>query len=117
MRDNGIRHDIIECALFSYNLDNILKIYTKANILNKLISKEVGADVIFSYKRAFNILINESKYIDTDVSGNVDPGLFKNDFEKILYKKIYNIRKDFTNVGKEDDYKGLLLNLASVKKR
>ena len=34
----------------------------------------------------------------------------------ILYKKIYNIRKDFTNVGKEDDYKGLLLNLASVKK-
>ena len=57
MRDNGIRHDIIECALFSYNLDNILKIYTKANVLNKLISKEVGADVIFSYKRAFNILI------------------------------------------------------------
>ena len=33
-----------------------------------------------------------------------------------MYKKIYNIRKDFTNVGKEDDYKGLLLNLASVKK-
>ena len=116
MKDNGVRHDIIECAISSYNLDNILKIYTKANVLNKLISKEVGADVIFSYKRAFNILINESKNIDTDVSGNVDPGLFKNDFEKILYKKIYNIRKDFTNVGKEDDYKGLLLNLASVKK-
>ena len=116
MKDNGIRHDIIESATLSYNLDNILKIYTKASILNKLISKEVGVDVIFSYKRAFNILINETKNIDTGISGNVDPGLFKNDFEKNLYKKIHNIRKDFTNVGKEDDYKGLLLNLASVKK-
>ena len=116
MKDNGIRHDIIESATLSYNLDNILKIYTKASILNKLISKEVGVDVIFNYKRAFNILINETKNIDTDISGNVDPGLFKNDFEKNLYKKINNIRKDFTNVGKEDDYKGLLLNLASVKK-
>ncbi len=116
MKENGVRQDIIESATLSYNLDSILKIYTKANILNKLISKEIGIDVMFSYKRAFNILINESKNIDLELSGNVDPGLFRNDLEKILYKKIYDIRKDFTNVSKEDDYKGLLSNLASVKK-
>ena len=116
MKENGVRQDIIESATLSYNLDSILKIYTKANILNKLISKEIGTDVMFSYKRAFNILINESKNIDIELSGNVDPGLFRNDLEKILYKKIYDIRKDFTNVSKEDDYKGLLSNLASVKK-
>ena len=42
--------------------------------------------------------------------------MFKNDFEKNLYKKILDIRKDFTNVSKEDDYLGLLESLASAKK-
>jgi len=116
MKDNGIRQDIIESATLSYSLDNILKVYNKANILNKLISKEVGTDVIFSYKRAFNILISEIKNKDFEVYGNADPGLFKNDFEKNLYKKIHDIRKDFTNISKEDDYEALLKNLASAKK-
>ena len=42
--------------------------------------------------------------------------MFKNDFEKNLYKKIHNIRKEFTNVNREDDYQGLLETLASAKK-
>ena len=51
-----------------------------------------------------------------ELSNSIDPGLFKNDFEKNLYKKILDIRKDFTNVGREDDYQGLLESLASAKK-
>ena len=116
MKDNGVRSDIIEAATSSYNLDNILKIYRKAIILNKVISKEIGVDLMFSYKRAFNILNSESKNKNFEISENPDPGLFKNDFEKNLYKKIHNMRKEFTNVSKENSYEDLLSNLASTKK-
>ena len=116
MKDNGVRLDIIEAATSSYNLDNILKIYRKAIILNKIISKEIGVDLMFSYKRAFNILNSESKNKNFEISENPDPGLFKNDFEKNLYKKIHNLRKEFTNVSKEDSHEDLLLSLASTKK-
>tara|TARA_A100001011_G_C13682350_1_gene584226 strand:- start:57 stop:545 length:489 start_codon:yes stop_codon:yes gene_type:complete len=116
MKDNGVRLDIIEAATSSYNLDNILKIYRKAIILNKIISKEIGVDLMFSYKRAFNILNNESKNKNFEISENPDPGLFKNDFEKNLYKKIHNLRKEFTNVSKEDSHEDLLSSLASTKK-
>ena len=116
MKDNGIRQDIIEGATSSYSLDNILKIHRKAIVLNKVISKEVGVNLIFSYKRAFNILNNESNNKDFEISGNPDPGLFKNDFEKNLYKKMHDIKKEFTNVSKEDDHEGLLSNLATTKK-
>ena len=51
-----------------------------------------------------------------DISGSADPELFKNDFEKNLYKKIHDIRKDFTSVSKEEDYEALLETLASAKK-
>ena len=42
--------------------------------------------------------------------------MFKNEFEKILYKKIHEIRKDFTNIGKDEDYEGLLKTLSLARK-
>ena len=116
MREKGIRQDIIESSTSSNNLDNILKTFKKTSTFNKFITKKLGAEVISSYKRAFNILSSESNNKDFEITGSADPGLFKNDFEKNLYKKILDIRKDFTNVSKEDDYLGLLESLASAKK-
>ena len=116
MKEKGIRQDIIESSASSSNLDHILKTYKKASTLNKFITKDLGTDVISIYKRAFNILSNELKSKELEITGTADPGLFKNEFEKKLYKKIHDLRKDFTSVVKENDYKGLLESLASAKK-
>ena len=116
MKEKGIRQDIIESSTMSFKVDGILKIYKKASTLNKLILKDTGKDVISIYKRAYSILKDELKNPTSQISGSADPGLFKNDFEKNLYKKIHEIRKDFTSVAKEDDYESLLNSLASVKK-
>jgi len=116
MKEKEIRNDIIESATLNYNIDNILKIYKKTLTLNKLISKEIGKDVIFSYKRASNIISNELKNNKIELTGSADPGLFKNEFEKILFKKIHEIRKDFTSIGRDDDYEGILKTLSSARK-
>ena len=116
MKEKEIRNDIIESVTLNYNIDNILKDYKKTLTLNKLISKETGKDLMFSYKRASNIIYNELKNSKIELSGSADPGLFKNEFEKILYKKIHEIRKDFTNIGKDEDYEGLLKTLSLARK-
>ena len=116
MKESGIRKDILESAISSYNIDNVLKIYKKSLTLNRLISKEIGKDVIFIYKRASNILLNELKNKEFEISGLADPGLFKNQFELNLFKKIQNIRKDFTNIGEENNYVNMLKILSSAKK-
>ncbi len=115
MKEKNIRQDIVESSTYSYNIDDILKIYKKANMLNNIISKEIGSDVIFIYKRASNILVNETNKNNFEISDSADPGLFKNDFEKKLYKKIHDIRKEFSSINRENDYKGLLKSLASAK--
>ena len=51
-----------------------------------------------------------------ELTGSADPGLFKNEFEKTLYKKIHEIRKDFTNIGRDGDYEGILKTLSLAKK-
>ena len=50
-----------------------------------------------------------------ELSNNVDIGLFKNDFEKNLYKKIQDLKKYFTNLGKDENYETSLENLAESK--
>ena len=116
MKEKGIRQDIIEAAISSYNIDQILKIYNKAVVLNKFISKEIGKDIISSYKRASNILSNELKDKSIELNNSTEPDLFKNKYEKNLYTKINEIRKYFTNVNKDENYENSLKILASTKK-
>jgi len=116
MKEKEIRNDIIESVSLNYNIDNILKIYKKTLILNKLISKEIGKDLMFSYKRASNIISNELKNNKIELTGSADPGLFKNEYEIILYKKIHEIRKDFTSIGRDGDHEGILKTLSLAKK-
>ena len=42
--------------------------------------------------------------------------MFKNDFEKNLYKKIQELRKYFVNVNKDENFEISLKNLAESKK-
>ena len=115
MREKNIRSDIIEASINSNGINNVIKVYKKALILNKLINKEIGQTIISCYKRASNILDHELKNQELELSDNTDPGLFKNDFEKNLYKKIHDLRKYFTSVNKDENYELSLSNLAESK--
>ena len=115
MKEKNIRPDIIECSMSSYNTDQIYKIFNKALILNKLIDRNIGQDIIFSYKRASNILNDEVKKNKLELSETTDPGLFKNESEKKLYKKIQEIRKYFTSLGSGENCEKTLEVLAEAK--
>ena len=115
MKEKNIRLDIIEAAISSYGIDNVIKVYKKALTLNKLINKDIGLAVISCYKRTSNILDQELKNPEFELSNSTDPGLFKNDFEKSLYKKIHDLRKYFTSISKDENYELSLKNLAESK--
>ena len=116
MKEKKIRADITEASINSYGIDHMNKIYKKALTLNNLIKKEIGEDVMASYKRASSILESELKNSDLELSNTTDPGIFKNDYEKNLLKKINELRKYFTNINKDENYMESLTNLAGAKK-
>jgi glycyl-tRNA synthetase beta chain len=116
MKEKKIRSDISEAAIKSCGINHMNKIYKKAHTLNKLIVEEIGEDIIASYKRASSILESELKNSDLKLSNTTDPGIFKNDYEKNLLKKIIELRKYFININKYENYKESLINLAGSKK-
>jgi len=116
MKEKKIRADITDAAISSYGIDHMNKIYKKALILNNEITNKIGEDIIASYKRASSILESELKNSNLELSNTTDPGIFKNDYEKNLLKKIKELRKYFTNINKDENYKESLTNLADAKK-
>jgi len=116
MKEKKIRADITDASINSYGIDHMNKIFKKALTLNNLINEEVGEDVMASYKRASSILESELKNSDLELSNTTDPGIFKNDYEKNLLKKINELRKYFTNINKDENYVESLTNLAGAKK-
>jgi glycyl-tRNA synthetase beta chain len=51
-----------------------------------------------------------------ELSNTTDPGIFKTEFEKNLYKKINELRKYFQNINKDEDFDLSINNLAESKK-
>ncbi len=115
MKEKDIRNDIIESSTRSYSIDSLTKIYKKSHELNKVINKQIGIDIISSYRRASNIIEHELRDKNFELSNTIDPGIFKNEFEKNLFKKIKELGKYFTNIHEDENYVLTLNNLASTK--
>ena len=116
MKEEKIRSDIILASTSSFNLDRSVVIFGKAKSLNKFVNKPNGIDLISSYKRASNILESELKDKNLELSNTTDPGIFKTEFEKNLYKKIDELKKYFSRVGNNEDLDETLVILSSAKK-
>ena len=59
---------------------------------------------------------SELKGKNIELSNTTDPGIFKTEFEKNLYKKINELRKYFQNINKDEDFEVSIKNLAESKK-
>ena len=115
LKENDFRYDIIDATTKTLDLNKVSLAYEKAKSLNKVINKKIGEDIVSSYKRVFNILSSEVKNISENLSNSTDPGIFKNDFEKSLYKKTNELKQYFSVMTKNQNFDETLLLLATAK--
>ncbi len=116
MKEKQIRSDIIDASISSISLNKLFSTFEKAKSLNKIINNQAGLDIISSYKRASNILDSEMKRSELEINNTTDPGIFKTDFEKNLYKKISEIKKYYSSINNDENYEQSLSILAEAKK-
>ena len=51
-----------------------------------------------------------------EITNTTDPGIFKTEFEKNLYKKISEIKKYYSNINNDENYEKSLTVLAEARK-
>ena len=116
LKEKQIRYDIIEASISSFSLNKLFSSFEKAKSLNKIINNQIGIDITSSYKRASNILDSEMINNKVEITNITDPGIFKNDFEKNLFKKINEIKKYYLSIDDDENYEQTLSILAGAKK-
>ena len=116
LKEKQVRFDIIESSISSFSANKLFSSFEKAKSLNKIISDQVGIDIISTFKRASNILESEMKDNKIEISNTTDPGIFKTDYEKNLFKKLNEIKKYYSGIDNDENYEKSLLILADLKK-
>ncbi len=116
LKEKQIRYDIIDASISSFSLNKLFSSFEKAKCLNKFINSQIGIDITSIYKRASNILESEIKNSKIEIDNTTDPGIFKNDFEKNLFKKINEIKKYYSTINNDENYEKSLTILAEARK-
>ena len=116
LKEKEIRYDIIDAIISTFSLNKLFSSYEKARCLNKIINNQIGIDITSSFKRASNILDNEMKNNKIEMENTTDPGIFKSDFEKNLYKKVNEINKYYSTINNDENFEKSLSILANARK-
>jgi glycyl-tRNA synthetase beta chain len=80
----------------------------KLEALKRLLETSEGEKLLSGYKRVSNILSNNT------ISGIIDPTLFRNEYEKLLYQKINQTRSELEQILKQNNFQEALKVLAGL---
>ena len=83
--------------------------------MNKNITKEIGKNIVSTYKRVSNILDQEVGKQLKNITGEPDSILFVKSEEKFLFDKINEIRRYFSKTNNKDNYEEMIKILSEIK--
>lgn len=89
LKDKGVTHDIV--AMMTSSEHDILSAYKRAIVLDDMLKKESGQQLLLMYKRAKNII--QDKEI-----GEVDESLFSEKEEQDLLRAVNSLKRKIANI-------------------
>ena len=112
LRDFNFRSDVINSIFEDDGVDDIYRVYNKVKILDNLLKQNSGKIVTSVYKRAKNIIDQNSQ---DDIFGNPDKILFEHPSEDEILIKINEIKDYFTTPSRLRDYNKSIQLLSEIK--
>jgi glycyl-tRNA synthetase beta chain len=85
LKDQGIRHDIIDACLAMPGNDDLTLLVKRATALSETLKTEDGANLLQGYKRANNILAQAEAKDGVEYSFGADPKFAETDEERALF--------------------------------
>lgn len=85
LKDQGIRHDVIDACLAMPNKCDLTLLVTRARALNATLATEDGANLVAGFKRANNILTQAEEKDGVEYSFGADPKFAETDEERALF--------------------------------
>ncbi|RUS58524.1 glycine--tRNA ligase subunit beta [Pseudorhodobacter sp. E13] len=115
LKDEGIRHDIIDACIAMPGNDDLTLLVNRARALNAFIQSEDGTNLLQGFKRANNILTQAETKDGVEYSYGADIKFAETDAERSLFAALDAAESSIAPAMATEDFAGAMAELAKLR--
>src|SRR5690606_24739756 len=115
LRDQGIRHDIIDAVLSMPGNDDLVLLVNRASALSDVLKTEDGTNLLQGLKRAGNILAQAEDKDGVEYSFGADPKFAETDEERSLLVALDRAEPAIREAVRLEDFQAATRGMASLR--
>ena len=115
LRDQGIRHDVIDACLAMPGNDDLTLLVKRAEALAAVLKTEDGANLLQGFKRANNILSQAEAKDGVEYSFGADPKFAETDEERALFAALDAAEAKITPAMAAEDFPAAMAAMAALR--
>ena len=115
LRDQGIRHDVIDAVLAMPGNDDLTLVVKRAEALSDFLKTEDGENLIQGFKRANNILTQAEEKDGVEYSFGADPKFAEDASEKALFAALDAAEAAIAPAQKAEDFAAVMGEMAKLR--
>ncbi|CAM3313522.1 glycyl-tRNA synthetase beta chain [Paracoccus aminovorans] len=115
LRDQGIRHDIIDAVIAMPGNDDLVLLVNRATALNDVLKTEDGTNLLQGLKRAGNILAQAEEKDGVEYSFGADPKFAETEQERALFAALDRAEPAIREAVRLEDFQAATQGIASLR--
>ncbi|MFO0514966.1 MAG: glycine--tRNA ligase subunit beta, partial [Rhodobacterales bacterium] len=115
LRDQGIRHDVIDSCLAMPGNDDLTLLVKRAEALSAVLKTEDGANLLAGFKRANNILTQAEEKDGVEYSYGADLKFAESDSERALFTALDQAEATITPALQSEDFATAMAAMAALR--
>ena len=115
LRDQGIRHDIIDAVLAQPGNDDLVQVVNRATALNDMLRTEEGQNLTQGLKRAGNILTQAEDKDGVEYSFGADVKFAETNEERALFAALDTAEPAIKDAKGKEDFPAAMTAIASLR--
>ncbi|TVP69348.1 MAG: glycine--tRNA ligase subunit beta, partial [Rhodobacteraceae bacterium] len=115
LRDQGIRHDVIDACLAMPGNDDLTLLVKRAEALSAFLKTEDGTNLLQGFKRANNILTQAEAKDGVEYSFGPDPKLAETDAERALFTALDQAEAAIAPAMAQEDFATAMQAMAALR--
>ncbi|MQQ09449.1 glycine--tRNA ligase subunit beta [Epibacterium sp. SM1979] len=115
LRDQGIRHDVIDACLEMAGNDDLTLLVKRARALQEFLGTEDGENLVQGFKRANNILTQAEEKDGVEYSYGADVKFAEDDAEKALFSALEGDGGTISTAIEAEDFAAAMGGLAALR--
>ena len=115
LRDQGIRHDVIDACLAMSGNEDLTLLVKRAEALSAVLKTEDGANLLAGFKRANNILTQAEEKDGVEYSYGTDLKFAESDAERALFTALDQAEATITPAVKTEDFATAMAAMAALR--